>query len=83
MGVESMAFMMVAFVASLMFANGLYMGLLAMPVLHGFMQWLTKKEYYFFRIFIKYLNESDAYSSLPRPEDWRRRPKGWGVGLPW
>lgn len=83
MGVEQRAFMVVAFAASAMFANGIYIGLLFIPLFHMFMQWLTKKEHNFFSIFMQYLNESDAYSSIPRPKDWERRPLGWGRGLPW
>lgn len=83
MGVEKRAFMVVAFLASILFANGLYVALLLIPVLHGLLQWLTKKDYYFFGIFMRYLNEVDAYGSIPRPEDWERRPIGWGRGLPW
>lgn len=75
--------MVVAFAASAMFANRLYVGLLFVPLFHMFMQWLTKKEYHFFTIFMQYLNEESAYSSIPRPQDWQRRPSGWGKGLPW
>lgn len=83
MGVERKAFMVVAFTASTLFANQLYLALLMVPFLHMLMQWLTKKDYHFFSIFLKYLNESDAYSAITRPEDWQRRPLGWGRGLPW
>lgn len=83
MGVEQRAFMVVAFAASAMFANGVYLGLVFIPFLHLFMQWLTKKEHNFFNIFMQYLNESDAYGSIPRPKDWQKRPVGWGRGLPW
>lgn len=83
MGVERNAFMVVAFLASILFAYQLYKALVFVPLLHTFMQFLTKKDYYFFKLFMNYLNEPDAYSSLPRPEDWQRRPIGWGRGLPW
>lgn len=83
MGVEKKAFMIVAFIASGLFANKIYFGLLLVPILHMLMQWMTKKEYYFFEIFMRYLNESDAYSALSRPDSWSKRPIGWGRGLPW
>lgn len=83
MGVEKKAFMGVAFMASMMFATQLYFGLFLVPFFHFLMQWLTKKEHQFFDIFLKYLNESDAYSSIPRPSNWSVRPLGWGRNLPW
>lgn len=83
MGVEPKAFMLVAFIASAAFANGVYIGLAFVPFMHIGMQLLTKKEYLFFQIFMRYLNESDAYSAITRPSDWLNRPPGWGKGLPW
>lgn len=83
MGVEKKAFMVVAFYASAMFANGILVGLAFVPFIHALMRWLTKKDHMFFELFMRYMNESDAYSSLPRPSDWKRRPLGWGRGLPW
>lgn len=83
MGVEQNAFMVVAFFASILFAYQLYKALAFVPLLHMLMQWFTKKDYYFFRIFLRYLDEADAYSSVTRPDDWQRRPIGWGRGLPW
>jgi type IV secretory pathway TrbD component len=83
MGVEKRAFMVEAFYASAMFANGFYAGLLMLPLIHALMRWLTKKDYMFFEIFMRYMNEGDAYSSIPQPSDWERRPLGWGRGLPW
>lgn len=83
MGVEQNAFMVVAFIASMLFASQMYKSLLCIPLLHMLMQWFTKKDYFFFKIFLKYLDESDAYSSVTRPSDWDRRPLGWGRGLPW
>jgi hypothetical protein len=83
MGVEKHAFMIEAFIAVAMFANGIYLGLPLIPFLHVFLQWLTKKEYLFFQIFMRYLNEEHAYSSLPHPSDYSKRPLGWGRGLPW
>jgi len=83
MGVESRAFMIVAFIASILFASKMYYALMFVPLLHMLMQWFTKKDYYFFQMLLRYLDESDAYSSITRPEDWQRRPLGWGRGLPW
>jgi len=36
-------------------------------------------------LFLKYLDEGNAYTSIPRPSDWlsAKRPSGWGKGLPW
>lgn len=82
MGVEKRAFMVVAFAASSMFATRLYLGLLFVPLLHLLMQWLTKKDYHFFDIFMRFMDEDDAYGSLPHPSTMEQRPKGWGKGLP-
>lgn len=83
MGVEKMAFMITAFVASMLFANRMYIGMLLVVPLHFLLRWMTDKDYHFFRIFLRFIDEKDAYSSIPRPEDWQRRPLGWGRGLPW
>ena len=82
MGVEKRAFMVVAFAASTMFATRMYGGLLLVPFLHLLMQWLTKKDYHFFDIFLRFMDEEDAYGSLPNPDTINNRPEGWGKGLP-
>lgn len=85
MGIEPYAFYGVAFVGSFFFAGGAYAALPIVPVAFLIARWLTKKDPQFMAIFLRYLDERDAYSALPRPEDWTgtRRPAGWGRGLPW
>lgn len=82
MGVEKRAFMIVAFLGAAMFANKVYSGLLLLPVLHLFLQWMTKKDYRFFEIFMRFMSEDDVYTSLPQVQTMYARPRGWGQGLP-
>lgn len=82
MGVEKRAFMIVAFLGAAMFANKVYLGLTLVPVIHLFLQWMTKKDYRFFDIFMRFMSEDDVYSSLPQVQSIHTRPQGWGRGLP-
>ena len=83
MGTDPMAFYACAFMVSFLFASKAYV---AMPVV--FFAYLaarmfTKKDPAFMRVFLRYFEEADAYSSIPRPSNWQNRPQGWGKGLPW
>lgn len=83
MGADPMGFYGSAFLGSFFFASKAY---IAMPVaLLAFLiaRWLTKKDPQFMSIFLRYVDESHAYTSIPRPTDWSERPPGWGKGLPW
>lgn len=83
MGVEQTAFMAVAFSGAACFAMGLYIPLVVVvPVMFLLARWMTKKDHHFMPIFLRYMDEGDAYSALPRPADWNNRPHGWGRGLP-
>ena len=85
MGTDPKAFYALAFMGTFLFASGAYLALLVL--LPGFTvaRMLTKKDAQFMGIFLQYLDEDNAYTSLPRPSDWagKRRPAGWGRGLPW
>lgn len=66
-----------------MFASRAYTALPAVVLVFLASRWLTKKDPKFMSIFLRYMDEHHAYSSLPRPDDWMNRPVGWGRGLPW
>ncbi len=84
MGMDPKAFYAIAFVGSMLFANKAYPPLLVLLPAFSVARLLTKKDPQFMEIFIKYLDERDAYTSIPRPSDWtKKRPAGWGKGLPW
>lgn len=83
MGVEPYAFYVVAFIGSFFFASKAYVVMPFVIVAFLAARWLTKKDPQFMATFLKYIDEKDAYSALPRPEDWSGRPAGWGRGLPW
>lgn len=83
MGVEPYAFFMVAFLGSFFFASKAYLAMPIVPVAFLVAKWLTKKDPQFMAIMFRYVEEKHAYSALPRPEDWEKRPVGWGRGLPW
>lgn len=85
MGMDPLAFYVVAGYGSVMFAVGAYPALLAIPPLFAGGRLMSKKDPHFMGIFLKYLDQGEAYSSIPRPGDWTNpnRPVGWGRGLPW
>lgn len=83
MGMDPKAFYLIAFMGSFFFASKAYPPLLLILPAFSIARLLTKKDPQFMAIFMKYLDERDAYTSLPRPTDWSKRPHGWGKGLPW
>lgn len=83
MGSDPMVFYSCAVLASMMFALEAYLLMPTTFIAFLMGRWMTKKDPLFFTIFLRYLDEKHAFSSLPRPEDWSRRPAGWGRGLPW
>lgn len=83
MGMDPLAFYVVASMGAVMFAIGAYAGLMVIPPAFAAGRLLSKKDPHFMQVFLKYLDQGDAYSSLPRPSDWMTRPVGWGRGLPW
>lgn len=83
MGSDPKAFYSIAFLGSMLFATGAYAALLAIFPAFTAARLMSKKDALFMTIFLKYLDEGEAYSSVPRPEDWEQRPVGWGKGLPW
>jgi type IV secretory pathway VirB3-like protein len=83
MGIEPYAFYAVAFMGSFFFASKAYVVLPLVVLAYFAARWLTKKDPQFMATFMKYIEERHAYSALPRPEDWSKRPIGWGRGLPW
>jgi type IV secretory pathway VirB3-like protein len=83
MGMDPNAFYALAFVGSFLFASKAYLPLIVLVPGFSVARLLTKKDSQFMGIFLKYLDERDAYTSIPRPSDWSKRPAGWGKGLPW
>lgn len=83
MGMDPKAFYVLAFFGSFLFASKSYPPLLLLIPALSVGRLLTKKDSQFMSIFMRYLDERDAYTSIPRPSDWSRRPPGWGKGLPW
>ncbi len=83
MGMDPLAFYVVAFVGAFLFAMGAYLALIAVFPAFAAGRMLSKKDPLFMRIFLSYLDEGDAYSSIPRPADYNSRPVGWGRGVPW
>lgn len=45
-------------------------------------RWLSKVDDQYMAILFRYLNEEHVYDATPRPSDFKKRPKGWGRGLP-
>jgi type IV secretory pathway VirB3-like protein len=83
MGMDPKAFYLVSFIGAFMFATGAYLSIVLVVPALGAGRLLSKKDPLFMSIFLNYLDEAEAYSSIPRPEDWKSRPVGWGRGLPW
>ncbi len=83
MGMDPLAFYVIAGFGSVMFAIGAYLALLIIPPAFTAARLMSKKDPHFMHIFLKYLDQGEAYSSIPRPSDWANRPVGWGKGLPW
>lgn len=83
MGTDPMAFYGVAFLGSFFFASKVYLAIPLLIPVHLIGRMLTKKDPKFMTIFMRYLDEPSAFSSIPRPSDWMNRPIGWGKGLPW
>ena len=80
MGADPMAFYGAAFLGSFFFASKAYLALPVALIAFVIGRWMTKKDPNFMTIFMRYLDEKDAYSPLPTPTDWARRPIGWGRG---
>lgn len=83
MGTDPMAFYGCAFLASFLFVAKSYFALPLVFFAYLLSRMLSKKDPDFMYVLLKYLEERDAYSSIPRPSDWKNRPEGWGKGLPW
>lgn len=83
MGTDPMAFYACAFLGSFFFAVKAYVAMPVALVAYLLSRMLTKKDPAFMRIFMRYIEEQNAFSSIPRPSDWTNRPAGWGKGLPW
>ncbi len=83
MGTDPKAFFVVAFVAATLFAAQSYLALAAVLPLFSVCRLMTKRDPQFMEIFLRYLNEENAYTNLPKPSHWDSRPAGWGRGLPW
>ena len=85
MGTDPKAFLALAFAFSTLFAMQAYLALIALLPGFTLARLLTKKDPLFMSVFMRYLDEVNAYTSIPRPSDWfsKKRPPGWGRGLPW
>jgi type IV secretory pathway TrbD component len=83
MGVAPLAFQLVIFFASFLFAGRLYTVMPLALLMYLVARWLSKKEPLFADLFLRYANEKDVYGSLCHPSDWSSKPRGWGRGLAW
>lgn len=82
MGIEKGMFGGIALFGALVFGIRAYWLLPVMFLLYFVGKWLSKKDDQFVAILGRYLNEEHVYDATPRPSDYRRRPKGWGRGIP-
>lgn len=82
MGVEKGTFGALVFVAAFALVSRAYWTapLLALAWLLG--RWLSKSDDQYVAILVRYLDEGHVYDATPRADDHRRRPRGWGRGLP-
>lgn len=83
MGTDPVAFYACAFLGSFFFASKAYIAMPVALLAYLVSKMLTKKDPQFMGIFLRYVEEENAYSSIPHPSDWQNRPDGWGKGLPW
>lgn len=82
LGVESGMFGALVFVAVFaLVARAYWMApLLAIAWLAA--RWLSKSDHQYVAVLLRYLDEGHVYDATSRPSDFRRRPRGWGRGLP-
>lgn len=82
MGVEKGIFGgLVLWSAFALVANAYWMASLSiMAYLVG--RWLSKVDDQYVAILGRYVREDHVYDATPRASDLKKRPKGWGLGLP-
>lgn len=77
-GVEKGSFAALCLIGVFSFVAGAYWFLPIVALIYFMARWLSKKDPQFVALTLNYLNEHHVYDALPRPEDTKRRPKGWG-----
>lgn len=82
MGVEKGAFAGLVFTGVFAMVASAYWLFPVVGLLYLVARWLSKVDDQYMAIFMRYLNEEHVYDATPRPNDFLRRPKGWGRGLP-
>lgn len=82
-GVPQAAFMLVGLSGSFCFVAQMYWALPAAGLVWALCRWLTKRDHAWVDLLSAYLKEEHIYDSTPRPaEVLKKRPPGWGAGLP-
>lgn len=82
MGVEKASFGGLAFALSFLVVAKFYWAMGFIVIAYLLMRWLTKRDGQFMAVFFRYLNEDHIYDATPRTDDFKKRPKGWGRGIP-
>jgi type IV secretory pathway VirB3-like protein len=82
MGIEKGAFGALVLAASTLLVARAYWLMLALVPAYLLARWLSKKDDQFMEILARYLREEHVFDATTRPNDFRRRPKGFGAGLP-
>ena len=82
MGVEKGSFAFITFIGVFALVAKAYWSFPILVLAYLIARWVTKKDDQYVGILLTYLNEDHVYDATPRPEDFNRRPRGWGKGLP-
>lgn len=82
MGIEKGMFAGLVFMAVFGLVAKAYWLFAVTTVLYLVGRWLSKVDDQYVEVLLRYLNEEHVYDATPRPNDFLRRPKGWGRGLP-
>ena len=82
LGIEKGSFGVLVMLATLFLVARLYFAMIALIIPYYMARWLSKKDDQFVAILGRYLMEEHVYDATPRPSDFKKRPPGWGKGLP-
>jgi type IV secretory pathway VirB3-like protein len=83
LGVPLNAFLLIVLGGSFAFVARIYWIVPGAFLLWLIAKWLTKRDSAWMDILEHYLKEEHVYDSVPRAKEYKRRPEGWGRGLPW